>query len=286
MLIRLCSLLLAMTFSSSASAVMLIDLTSLNSSGEANGAIFLQFTEAGAGGGALESFLTYSKSNTGLTSGVNKAGNPFQFDTSPGAGNTSELRLSEVPIVSIGGQDFREFAFDVNEKDTNADVAKLSLQELEISIADDGDLGPYMLGTSLGGSPFGGSSSKLIYSLDQGPDGDSRVDLTQDLSGPGQGKIDMILYVRSSLFSDPNFGVDPFVYFYSVSGANSTSPGNASIGWTNDNNSEQWGVGKDGPINPNPPGGVPEPSTLAVFGLGAVCIVAGGLRRRRKPVAC
>jgi hypothetical protein len=160
-----------------------------------------------------------------------------EYDTKVGSW-TRSLLLSSVPIVIIDSISYREFCLDINQ---NGNVL-LSLDELKIHLAGACNLTGYPTG-------FG----PVVYDLDGGEDSWVKMDYTLNA---GSGKGDIVVLVPTSVFS----GSGQYVYLYSKLGVNLIA----------DDGFEEWGVGNTGPITP-------EPSTIALLGIGALVL----LRKRK-----
>ena len=140
--------------------------------------------------------------------------------------------LSAVPTLQLGNTVYHEFWLDINQNRQNI----LSLDELEIYLADSGNLTGYQ--TSFG---------TVIYDLDGA--GDNWVKMDYSLNA-GSGKCDIVVLIPDSIFGEDE---SKYVYLYSQFGVNMSS--NAGF--------EEWGVGAGGTV-------IPEPATLLLLGLGAV----------------
>jgi hypothetical protein len=216
----------------------------VGSSGTINGADFQQYTDTGAGSGNIDAFVRIQ--SFGVQQGYNTdyrgAGFP-EFDENTSASFTHSILLSDVPLVTSDGIDYREFLLDINQ---NGQVL-LSLDELRIALHDLPDMIGY---SSIFASP--------LYDLDLGED--SYVMLDYSLNG-GSGQGDMLAYIPDSFFMDA-FGVylGEHVYLYSKFGVNSVA----------DDGYEEWAHGINGSV-------IPEPTAVLLLGLGGLAM----LRRKR-----
>jgi len=224
-------------FAASAHAAV-VDLTTEGSSGMINGARFYQFNEIPTGTGRVNTFLRIQ--GFGMQQGFNTDGAPLYEDTMAGI-FTHSIQISDLPVATIGGTDYREFFLDINQDGERI----LSLDELRISIRGSGNQTGY---ATIFASP--------IYDLDAG--GDNWV-ILDDFINVGSGHGDMLALIPDSLFTGPE---NKYVYLYAKFGVNSVA----------DNGFEEFGYGSDGvPL-------IPEPATVALLGLGALFLLR---RKRR-----
>ncbi len=217
--------------------------------GTLNGAFFQEIDPNDpAGTGVLNSFVRLqSPGNSTVEEGYNTDARPLQFNENNSPQFTRSLKLSDVPIFTIGGVKYRQFVLDINEKNAK-DEPLIDLEKLQIFLGNAGNLVNY--------PTFGGNAVK-IFDLDGNEDNTVKLRDTN----AGSGRADLLTYIPDSLFSGPN----QYVYLYSkFSGA--------------EGGFEEWAVQvKEKPDTP--PKSVPEPAALAGLGL-----VAGAMTfaRRRK----
>ena len=161
-----------------------------------------------------------------------------EYDTM--ASFTHSIQISDLPTIDIGGTLYREFMLDINQNGQNI----LSLDELRIALWDTGNLSGY---SSIFASP--------IYDLDAG--GDNWIKMDYSLNA-GSGHGDIIALIPDSIFT----GLESqYVYLYSKFGVNSVA----------DDGFEEWAYGTSGPL-------IPEPTTIALLGFGALFLLRGKRR--------
>lgn len=223
-------------------------------SGTLNGALFQEIDPNDpAGTGVLQSFVRLqSPGNSTVEEGYNTDGRPLEFDENNSPQFTRSLKLSDIPLFTIGGVEYRQFLLDINEPNAtprDQDLPLLDLESLQIFLGNAGNLLNY--------PTFDGNAVK-IFDLDSNED--NIVNLRD--TNAGSGRADLLVYIPNSLFS---VSTNEYVYLYSkFSGA--------------EGGFEEWAVKvKEKPDTP--PKSVPEPAALAGLGL-----VAGAMTfaRRRK----
>jgi hypothetical protein len=185
----------------------MIDLTTAGASETINGAIFEEGSLQPAGSGVLNPFIRLNGKNDadgkGIIQGYNTDGSfddlsSIYLNQDANDPFTRSLLLSEVPIVNIGGMDYRQFLLDINQNSGSGNF--LSLDEIEIYLQSTGNLSDY--------SAFTAS----VWELDDGDD--NWIKLDYDLNKGGSGKADMFAYIPDSVFT----GSNEYVYLYSKFG--------------------------------------------------------------------
>jgi len=236
---------------SSASAVSIIDLTTLGASVTAAGATWNEVVSVPTGTGNYQPFERLQ--HNGTEQGWNNDLNPSPLDTDHAW--TTSLLLSS--LQSVNG--YYVFNLDMNEVNSDPDWL-VSLDKLQLYTAST----PNITGTQL--SDLSGAAS-LRYDMDAG--GDYTVYLNGNLQ-QGSGHDDMEVLIPTSYFS----GAAPtdYVYLYSQFGLQGG-------GYATSDGFEEWKALR-GLNAPPPPPDVPEPSTMLLLGGGLLGMA--GLRIRKK----
>ena len=159
--------------------------------------------------------------NAGTEEGYNTDARPFQLNQVGDLTVTRSLKLADVPVVNIGGTNYRQFFLDVNETTKNPQI---TLEELRVYVAEAGNLTGYNTKTK--------SLSGLGPIWDMDGAGNVSVKINAQLNA-GTGMGDAYVYIPSSFF-----GSSTYVYLYSKLGGKIKS----------DNGGESWGV-----LAPPPP---------------------------------
>jgi hypothetical protein len=113
----------------SAARPSVIDLTHVGASGSNNGALFTQYNaRANPQNGPVDSFLRLD--DGGREKGYN-TDSRLQFDET--RRGTHSIQVDDLPLVTIGGVQYRQLVLDVNEPSRRN--SKISLDELQIFVS-------------------------------------------------------------------------------------------------------------------------------------------------------
>jgi len=256
-----------------AKATTTIDLTTNTSPAvnDGNGAIYERTDSQSTGTGVIRSFVREQAQGGGNNEqGYNTDNRPVQFDELTDPNFTRSVLITQVPIVSIGGGDYRQFLLDINQNNGNGNL--LSLNRIQVYLTDN----PSITGFDPNASASNGfgSNANLVYSLDGGPNGDTTVALNYDLNS-GSGSGDMFLYVRNDLFTAASNGSNNNVVLYSQFG-NPPGPNSTNDGY------EEWATLGEGPSLLT---AVPEPASIGMALLGVIPLGLCGMYRRKRATA-
>ena len=243
---------------SAANAEVTLDLATSSPQADGTTALFYRTDLQPTGTGVIQPFVRIQAKP--VESGYNTDG-AIEFDTKDHTGQnwTHSITLSQVPIVTIGGVQYREFILDINESTAQSNRF-LSMNEFEVYTSNTNVLTGFNTATHTFASP-GGNITSLVYDMDAS--GDKLVRMDYSLAS-GSGSGDMFVYVKSSLFT----GTNPYVYLYSKFG----NPDGSDAGF------EEWAT-RPGPTNPP---AIPLPASLwgGLALLGAMG--AAKIRARRR----
>jgi hypothetical protein len=215
-----------------------LDLTTLGASGFINSAYFQQTSPQPTGTGVIKPFVRV-RSNHNVEQAYNTTVNNTLDVDSPNNWN-HEIRLSDIPTVTLGNVLYRQFFLDINQ---TAESPLLSLDEVQVFLSSTPNQSVETFTSGL----INLSYNKLVYRMDTG--GDNRVTLNYSLNH-GSGSGDMFMYIADSLFTGSNA---QYVYLYSKFGQHNAN--NAGF--------EEWST-----LSNRSQRSVPEPASLALIGAG------------------
>jgi hypothetical protein len=229
----------------------ILDLTTANSSGTINGAIYQQTDPSSTGTGVFNAFVQLSPSgNNDTAHGYNTTVNNTLNNGSSDQHNHS-ITLADVPLVVVGNALYRAFLLDINESSGGTNEF-LSLDEVQVFVGGGANLSVTTFGSVHGAGVLDHPGS-LAYRMDA--IADSFVKLNYELN-TGSGSGDMFLYVPNINFASflPS---DQVVLYSSFGGQEGNLPGyGATAGF------EEWGIPS------GIPNSVPEPTTLTIAAIG------------------
>ena len=260
-----------------------------------NGAIFITppNPEINSGTGFWDPFVRIQNSNGSATGGCGQGSkqyceqgyntsDPVQFDEKDDPNYTRDLKLSEVPIVIVDGIRYLEFLLDIAEPaadNENQDKHLLSLDQLQLFVGAD-----QATNTNAGeySNPEGNGSLgtlNALYTLDFAGGDDNYLKLDYNLVGSGNGRADMIALIPEKLVADANMlDGNNSVYLFSRFGDQQGPPASLIA----EGSFEEWAVrGTSGGGGGGGGGGVPEPGTLALFGVAMLAGLFNDRRRRQ-----
>ena len=223
-------------------------VNSVTISGVGGDALFTTDFTQPAGTGVIDPFIrTQITGSGGTEQGYNTDGTA-QFQTKDAGGSNWDhsLLLADIPIVTVNGTQYREFMLDVNESQGGQKYT-LSLDELQFFTTSD----PAITGYNDVNNNFG-NNAQLAWQLDTNKaDNWIKLDNCKSDGTCGSGDFDMKALIPDSAFANKK---GQYVVLFNRFGDH----------YQADAGFEEWIAppGKGGN------GSVPEPLTLALFGLG------------------
>jgi hypothetical protein len=156
-----------------------------------------------AGSGVFNSFVRLAASPT--ESGYNTDG-ALEFDTKGGA-FTHSIKVSDIPVVNIGGQNYWELFADINDSNANDPAAaRISLNDVEVYLTNP----PAPGGPTLTGYPFGANATKVY-------DFAGNIKINDVNSGSGRGDLRYDIPLTAGIPVPSNCGyLDPSCSTYFV----------------------------------------------------------------------
>ena len=209
-----------------------------------------------AGTGVLDPFLRIKRN--GNEQGYNTSVKILPLDAVSGEKSTRDVLISS--LVQTGG--VYEFVLDINESIGGSNNL-LSLDGLKLYSTST----PSQSGNDIdaNGNWIGPTDASLLWDMDLVADNYVLLDAERDNAGSGAG--DMLMSVNASIINDAPSSEQYFV-LWSRLGTSGVTGASASAGF------EEWSTVM------SPVSVVPEPSTIALFGLGLIGVMA--VARRRK----
>lgn len=156
-------------------------------------------------------------SNSASKQGYNTDSFIVKLDTRKKSQISRSLKLSDVPIVSIGGTEYREFILTINETNqtvktnANQETAKIVLEKLQVFLGNSPDLTNYPI--------FKGRATKMF-------DLEPNTVVLEDINWDQEiGTHDYFVYINNSFFADNQKGEKDRQYVYLFSKFSNASGG-------------------------------------------------------------
>jgi hypothetical protein len=259
----------------SASGAITIDVTAVGASafGDSNNVMVLHVDVDPTGTGFIDPFLRihHQDSEHGYNTDYRNAGmggpSLNLLDDITDTNFTNAITLGQIREVFLdtdnnGSLDtaYREFRLDLGEPgNATSESGLMNFSRLQFFLSTSAE--EHIVG-DVWNDTLGAAT--LVYNLDATNDYDFTL---RDLTS-GNGALDYLVYVRSSLFGTDD---SKYVYLYSMFG--SPPP-------TADGTFEEWSAQAPPPTASLP--GVPEPTSLAIWCLGLVAAGFGARRMRKQ----
>jgi hypothetical protein len=255
-----------------------LNLQTSGSNGTIGGAIFSQGAQL-SGTGVFPAFVQVAGGGSPTVHAAYNTTVNNVLDNGSSSTFNHQILYSQLVTVSVNGQNYFEFFLDINESN-NASDKYLSLDELRVfsgavainqSTTDVDGVAPFPLGT-------------LRYDMDAGSAGNGIL-LNYDLE-TGSGRADMVFLVPTWTGNATDA-----VYLYSKFGVLGTGTptcnhtggvtggasgcGVAGGNYGASDGFEEWALGTGGSV-------IPEPSTYALYALGATMLFVSGWWQKRR----
>jgi hypothetical protein len=190
----------------SVGSAVTVDLTTANTSGTVNGALFETSGIRSTGTGVVRSFLRMQANGT--EQGYNTSGRPVAFNENTDPNFTRDIQVGDLAVRTINGTNYYEFILDTNEPNGGGQQ-NVSLDQFQL----------YTNATGMQTTSTVSNLGTLRYDLDAGGGSVVRVG---DLS-TGSGQADVRILVPVSALG--NASASDFLYLFARFGDTDASGG-------------------------------------------------------------
>lgn len=285
------SLLLA--FGGIAQAVVYTELLTKGGTilGGINGGLYTQMAQQPTGTGYIDPFVRVGMQGSAgkdVVQAYNTTVNGVLNNSNEDTWNHA-VQFGQLAIVSIGGKGYVRFLLDINQNSGGSFNERLNLDDVQIflSTVKNQSTTQFLVNGGKDGQ-LALTNSNLVYRMDVPKTTGAGNGLTQDHTvtldyslNSGSGSGDMYLDIPVALF-EAQAGVLPgglsslnqgYVYLYSKFGSNP---------YVNNDGFEEWAFLSKTNDGGGFSGRIPEPSSLALAGLGLFAICASRKRPRKQ----